>query len=418
MTTLQKTLVTATIAVATGAAIYAFQLQNQSHSLRQQQTALTGHIQQLLQERDDAQNQLAALQQENGQLRNNETELLKLRGEVTRLRHQQNVLPAAAQPETNNLDRVENTSIRLGTEFILFPTEALQALGVEWRSGAQGSRAALLTEQQFKVINEALRGASDVNLIGSPTVITSSGQKTQVSASKLVPAGGTNVNVGINLGVMPYFSTSSSTFNLIVVAELKQLVGDSSQPDVQTTQLTNQMNLVPGQTAVLEKEIPSDGWLPDAPNIAAGPRSLLVFVTPTIVDSRDYQRNGMRVVATWPIGKSPTNTDSPYFPTNVSDGKTSSHTSVDDKDAVLPGRHMSESQIVDIAFKELPQGSHLRCEFKDGVWEILEVQTGVWGVSSVTTNADGKVFVSSTNATRVVLRVRDADGKVEQIKTP
>jgi hypothetical protein len=52
------------------------------------------------------------------------------------------------------------------------------------------------------------------------------------------------------------------------------------------------------------------------------------------------------------------------------------------------------------------------------VWEILEVQKGVWGVSSVTTNADGKVFVSSTNATRVVLRVLDADGKVEQVKTP
>jgi len=92
--------------------------------------------------------------------------------------------------------------------------------------------------------------------------------------------------------------------------------------------------------------------------------------------------------------------------------------SADDKDTVLPGRHMSESQVADIAFRELPQGSHLQCEFKDGVWEILEVQPSVWGVSSVTTNADGKVFVSSTNATRVVLRVRDADGKVEQVKTP
>jgi len=103
---------------------------------------------------------------------------------------------------------------------------------------------------------------------------------------------------------------------------------------------------------------------------------------------------------------------------DVSDGKPSSHTSVGDKDTVLPGRHMSESQVADIAFRELPRGSSFRCEFKDGVWEILEVQKGVWGVSSVTTNADGKVFVSSTNATRVVLRVLDADGKVEQVKTP
>jgi hypothetical protein len=36
----------------------------------------------------------------------------------------------------------------------------------------------------------------------------------------------------------------------------------------------------------------------------------------------------------------------------------------------------------------------------------------------VITNADGKVFITSTNATRVVLRVRDVDGKVEQVKTP
>ena len=88
---------------------------------------------------------------------------------------------------------------------------------------------------------------------------------------------------------------------------------------------------------------------------------------------------------------------------------------VNEKDTVLAGRHMSERQVMDIAFKELPQSSALRCEFKDGVWEILEVQKDVWGVSTVTTNADGKVFVTSTNATRVVLRVRDADGKVEQV---
>jgi hypothetical protein len=76
---------------------------------------------------------------------------------------------------------------------------------------------------------------------------------------------------------------------------------------------------------------------------------------------------------------------------------------------------MSESRVADIASRELPKNSALKCEFKDGVWEIMEVQKGVWGVSSVTTNADGKVFVTSTNATRVVLRVRDVDGKVEQI---
>lgn len=90
----------------------------------------------------------------------------------------------------------------------------------------------------------------------------------------------------------------------------------------------------------------------------------------------------------------------------------------DDKETVLPGRHMSESQVANIAFGSLPRGSNLRCEFKDGAWEVFEVQKGIWAVSSRTTNADGKITIESTNATRLVLRVRDADGKVEPIKTP
>jgi len=89
-----------------------------------------------------------------------------------------------------------------------------------------------------------------------------------------------------------------------------------------------------------------------------------------------------------------------------------------DKDTVLPGRHLSEHQVVEMAFSQLPQSSGFRCEFKDGVWEILEVQPGVFGVSSRTTNADGKITIESTNAARVALRVLDADGKIEQVKTP
>ena len=81
--------------------------------------SLTGQIQQLQQERDDAKNQLAALQQENEQLRANETELLRLRGEVARLRRQQNVSPEATQSGTNNLPDLNKTSnIHLKAEFI------------------------------------------------------------------------------------------------------------------------------------------------------------------------------------------------------------------------------------------------------------------------------------------------------------
>jgi len=91
---------------------------------------------------------------------------------------------------------------------------------------------------------------------------------------------------------------------------------------------------------------------------------------------------------------------------------------LENKDAVLPGRHLSETQVAEIASRELPRTRGFTCKFKDGVWEILELQKNVWGTASITTNADGHVFVYSTNATRLALKVRDADGKAEQVKSP
>jgi len=90
----------------------------------------------------------------------------------------------------------------------------------------------------------------------------------------------------------------------------------------------------------------------------------------------------------------------------------------DDKDAVLPGRHMSEHQVVDAAVKALSKVIPISCDFKDGIWNISEVQKGVWGVSSMTTNAAGHIFVTSTNATRVIMKIRDVDGKIEPAKSP
>jgi len=92
--------------------------------------------------------------------------------------------------------------------------------------------------------------------------------------------------------------------------------------------------------------------------------------------------------------------------------------SADEQDVVLPGRRMSEHQVAGLASKALPTNSAISCEFKDGVWVISEPQKDVWGVASATTNADGHVFIHSTNAMRVVFKVRDADGTVESVTTP
>ena len=90
MTTIQKTVTTAAILVTAGAGIYeaheASTLQTQVQALQQQQAPLTEQIQQLQRERDEAKNGLATLADAIVKVKGNSSELLKLRGEVSRLR--------------------------------------------------------------------------------------------------------------------------------------------------------------------------------------------------------------------------------------------------------------------------------------------------------------------------------------------
>ena len=91
MTTLQKTLITATIVTAVGTGIYearrASQLSEQNQALQKQQAPLANQFRQLQRERDDATNRLAGLLAEILRLKSNpnQSELLKLRGQVTAL---------------------------------------------------------------------------------------------------------------------------------------------------------------------------------------------------------------------------------------------------------------------------------------------------------------------------------------------
>ena len=287
---IHKVLITAMSAAAIGTGIYAFHLRSQIRSLQQEQTLLGRQIEQVSRERDAAINQLAALQQENAQLRANESELLALRNEVTRLRYQQIASLESTQSKTNNAAPEEKTIIHLKTRFVSLPAEDLPKLGVSWMSGMQGGKTGQLTEQQFKIINEALKGASDANLISAPEVTTYNGGQTCLSAVRTVAVGGTNAMVGTILDVTPYFLTNPPAFNLNLSAKLNQLTGDSSQPEVRTIEVTNRVTVSPGQTVVLESEFPPGGWLPDATNVPVGPRSLLVFVTPQVVDSRDFPK--------------------------------------------------------------------------------------------------------------------------------
>ncbi|HEX5398491.1 MAG TPA: sigma-70 family RNA polymerase sigma factor [Verrucomicrobiae bacterium] len=94
MTTLQKTIIGAALATAVGTGVFeahqASQFRDQVQTFQQQQAPLDEQIRQLQRERDDATNRVAGMLAENAQLKSNsnESELLRLRGEVGVLRAQ------------------------------------------------------------------------------------------------------------------------------------------------------------------------------------------------------------------------------------------------------------------------------------------------------------------------------------------
>lgn len=102
MTTFQKAIVTTALIATIGAGIFEAQQNSESHkqiqSLQQEQNLLNDQLAQLQRERDDATKRLGGLVAENAQLKSksNEHELLKLRGDVARLR------TAKAENESND----------------------------------------------------------------------------------------------------------------------------------------------------------------------------------------------------------------------------------------------------------------------------------------------------------------------------
>ena len=160
MTTLQKTLIIATITVTVGTGFYEARQastlrdqvqisQEQIQALQQQQTPLTEQIRELQRQRDDATNRLAMLWQENEQLRQNTAELLKLRGEAARLR-------AIEQ----QLAQLKTTSTDINDPFIQF-IQALTARAVELNQHLDQMPDKKIPELQLLGANDWLRAAED-----------------------------------------------------------------------------------------------------------------------------------------------------------------------------------------------------------------------------------------------------------------
>jgi len=106
MTTTQKALVALALTAATGTGIYeahqASTARAQTEAFRKQHAALTEQMDQLIQERDEAANRVAALRAENEGLSRQPAELLRLRAELAALRNQSRSPAQPAIQEAND----------------------------------------------------------------------------------------------------------------------------------------------------------------------------------------------------------------------------------------------------------------------------------------------------------------------------
>ena len=155
MTTLQKTVIAAVLAATVGTGIYearqAANARAEVQTLEQQQTPLTGQIQQLQRERDETARQLASLREDNEKLNRNTAELLKLRSEVGSLRK-------ASRQLTQRKTGDANDPTAIAAQAWLNRAKLLKERFDQW-PGRKTPELQLLNEQDW--LNEAAKGELD-----------------------------------------------------------------------------------------------------------------------------------------------------------------------------------------------------------------------------------------------------------------
>jgi len=245
-----------------------------------------------------ANDNLANQSNELSQLRDRNQELLQLRGEVARLRRDQatrvpvtqlntSSTPTPAETHTN----IPGPDIMIKSKLVSISSEALKATRQMGMPALRNGMICILNEQQFKTLNEALDGASDADVLGKPALLTKSGVRGVVMVTG-ASSGDTNIPApSMSIDITP--ELSDSVLSLDLAAKLKLVADPEHPPRESVEQMTTEINanvvVYPGQTALLVKDLPGAGWMPiGTTNSSVEPRTLLVFVTPTIVQPGQF----------------------------------------------------------------------------------------------------------------------------------
>lgn len=237
-----------------------------------------------------ANEQLANQTNELARLRSEAREVLSLRGEVTQLRRtvadRKALVPQMAPLETNVPSVSPESQINVRAKFVTVPEGYISA-----------EATGLLTDSQFRTVLKALQQVEGTVSLSDLQVTTLSGRQAQVSSVESISLVDGITNTGPVLEVIPVYATNSHTIQLELTAELRELIDmspqrDSSQPGIQFTATTNSVSVWDGQTVMLYRKIPDRGRRLSgaSANMVAGPRGLVVFVTPTIIDSAGNRR--------------------------------------------------------------------------------------------------------------------------------
>jgi cell division protein FtsB len=266
-----------------------------------------------------ANDQLAAQANELEQARRDSRDVLRLRGELARLQRtladRSRTSQPAAAPLTNAPPDSTPVQIHVKVRFLAVPESSMTSEA--WGGRTTGAAlTGLLSYDQAETAAGYFEKLEGAKVIGQPSVVTLSGRQAKLTIGQSVPFGGAYTNLGLILDLVPTCPANSSTIDLNFNAVLRRLTDASVAKDgslltIEELSVTNSAHVPDGQTLIVGGRIPANGpWLSeDSASDTAQPRSLLILLTPTIIDAA-----GNRVYGAEESPSSGTSTNPPLTP--------------------------------------------------------------------------------------------------------
>jgi RNA polymerase sigma factor (sigma-70 family) len=137
----------------------------------------------------------------------------------------------------------------------------------------------------FPQAESAIRGLTnhpEVNLIKPPRVTTLIGRTTRLAAEDSVTIGGETTNVGLSLN-MSHVTNDDGAIGMQVSLRGTRLAAQST---IEALTDSESFAIPDGDVVVFRCDIPGEGpWFHGDPADASGPRIMLVFLSPTLIDA-------------------------------------------------------------------------------------------------------------------------------------